>query len=54
MICGPLASESSLLSDTADRLQEQIRKKNPIDRLFRHFADGGSPHPRTQFKRDRR
>ena len=50
MIYGILASESCLLSDIADRLQETIRKKNTIDRLSRHLADGVSPETERNYK----
>ena len=50
MIYGILASESCLLSDIADRLQEPIRKKNTIDRLSRHLADGVSPETERNYK----
>ena len=50
MIYGLLSSGSCLLSDIADRLQEPIRKKNTIDRLSRHLADGISPDAERNYK----
>lgn len=45
-----LSSESCLLSDIADRLKETIRKKNTIDRLSRHLADGVSASTERNYK----
>ena len=50
MIYGLLSSESCLLSDIADRLKEKIRKKNTIDRLSRHLADGVSSETEGNYK----
>ena len=50
MIYGLLSSESCLLSDIADHLKETIRKKNTIDRLSRHLADGVSATTERNYK----
>jgi hypothetical protein len=42
MMYGLLASKSCLLSDIADALHENIRKKNTIERLANHLANGTS------------
>src|SRR5699024_6026714 len=42
MTYGMLASNSCLLSDVADALHEDIKKKNTIERLSLHLAKG--PH----------
>jgi hypothetical protein len=39
---GILASKSCLLSDIADALHENIKKKNTIERLSNHLANGTS------------
>src|SRR5699024_8557966 len=40
MTYGMLASNSCLLSDIADTLHEDIKKKNTIERLSLHLANG--------------
>ena len=40
MTYGILASKSCLLSDITDTLHEDIKKKNTIERLSRHLANG--------------
>ena len=40
MTYGMLASRSCLLSDVTDALHENIKKKNTIERLANHLADG--------------
>ena len=40
MTYGMLAARSCLLSDIADTLHEDIKKKNTIERLSRHLANG--------------
>jgi len=40
MMYGMLASNSCLLSDVADALHENVKKKNTIERLAKHLAEG--------------